>query len=355
MKPAAMKISEPNYPGGSRARVSRAGENVRNSCESPEDLEVIDIWRAAHRNVLNTFQALLRTRARGKGVIIAQRHKRKRTIFDKLLRFPKMELARMDDIAGCRLIFRTVDELRSFRTQIHSARFKHRRRNEPDKYDYIKRAKPTGYRGIHDIYEYNVSSEHGKDYKGLFIELQYRTVVQHAWATCVEVIGFITESQPKFQQGDQRYANIMLVASEIFSRAFEHLPGALSNDTDAELVKRFNAMNDELGFLNLLRGLNTADSAVSAKKNVILIFSENAPLEMKTFRDATDALQALFELERGNAGKDVVLVRADTSDEVRSAFRNYFSDAREFIRLIEEGCAILASNQADTNAMALKS
>ncbi len=38
-----------------------------------------------------------------------------------------------------------------------------------------------------------------------------------------------------------------------------------------------------------------------------------------------------------------MLVRADTSDDVRLAFKNYFSDARDFIRLVEAGCSKLAS------------
>ncbi len=122
---------------------------------------------------------------------------------------------RMDDIAGCRLIFPSIDELKSFRLKVHAARFKHKMRNDASKYDYIKEPKGTGYRGIHDIYEYDVNSEHGKDYKGLFVELQYRTFVQHAWATAVEVIGVITESQPKFQKGDNRYERIMVFTSEI--------------------------------------------------------------------------------------------------------------------------------------------
>jgi hypothetical protein len=36
-----------------------------------------------------------------------------------------------------------------------------------------------------------------------------------------------------------------------------------------------------------------------------------------------------------------VLVRADTSEEVRLAFRNYFSDARDFIKHVEDGCTKL--------------
>src|SRR5687767_3805814 len=103
------------YPGGSKSRVNRAGEGVRAGNPTDDDLNVIEEWRAAHRGVLNTFQAILRNRTRGSDVIVAQRHKRKRTIFDKLARLPGMQLARMDDVAGCRLIFADIKTLYSFR------------------------------------------------------------------------------------------------------------------------------------------------------------------------------------------------------------------------------------------------
>ena len=95
-----------------------------------------------------------------------------------------------------RLIFDSLRELDEFRADFHHARFFHKRRNEADKYDYIKTPKGTGYRGIHDVYVYDVNSRIGTRLEGLFVEIQYRTLVQHAWATAVEVIGFITESQP---------------------------------------------------------------------------------------------------------------------------------------------------------------
>jgi putative GTP pyrophosphokinase len=57
-----------------------------------------------------------------------------------------MELVRMDDVAGCRLIFKDITELSEFRKQLHRARIKHERKNQVDKYDYIKKPKSTGYR-----------------------------------------------------------------------------------------------------------------------------------------------------------------------------------------------------------------
>lgn len=327
-----------SYPGGSKSRVNRAGENIRIGTANINDLMVVEDWRAAHRHVLNTFQAILRNRTRGKGVIVAQRHKRRSTIVDKLYRFPRMQLSRMDDIAGCRLIFKDIDTLVRFRRDFHKARFNHRRRNAKDKYDYISAPKDTGYRGVHDVYEYDVRSEIGKRLKGLYVEIQYRTLVQHSWATAVELVGFITESQPKFQKGDKRYEVAMALASEILARAFENEKGPFPDISDRDVLQRFLAHDEKLNLLGRLKGLNTADRAVTEKRNAILIFDPSGDLEIREFRDATDALRALFQLEKERQSSDIVLVRADTSEEVRLAFKNYFSDAKDFIELVEAGC-----------------
>lgn len=345
LRATVARAPDSNYPGGSKNRVTRAGAAVRAGSETIDDLVVINRWRAAHKPVLNTFQAILRNRTRGTPIIVAQRHKRKRTIFGKLHRFEKMELARMDDVAGCRLIFPNIAELYDFRQKLHAAKFNHKRKNDVDKYDYIKRPKSTGYRGIHDIYEYDVQSESGKGSKGLLIELQYRTAVQHAWATAVEVIGFITASQPKFQEGDKRYETAMIYASEILARAHEDRKSSLPDASDEDVLQAFVRLDHELGLLNLLRNLNAADAEVTSKRNVILIFSDDDELETLSYASATEAIRVLFELEQANPGKDIVLVRADTTDEVRIAFRNYFSDAREFIGLVESGCEKLAGHR----------
>ncbi|MDR3714294.1 MAG: RelA/SpoT domain-containing protein [Puia sp.] len=342
--------TESTYPGGSKSRVTRAGAAIRAKTQTVDDFITINIWRAAHKPVLNTFQAILRNRTRRTNIVVAQRHKRQRTIFGKLLRYPAMELARMDDVAGCRLIFPSVDELYTFRRNFHSAHFKHKRRNDVDRYDYIKKPKETGYRGIHDVYEYDVNSISGKGSKGLLIELQYRTFAQHAWATAVEVIGFITESQPKFQEGDKRYQTAMIYASEIIARAHERMTSCLPDLPNEVILHRFLELDHELGLMNLLRGLNAADAQVIAKKNVILMFSGDEKLQTLSFANEQEAIRTLFRLEDENPGKDIVLVRANSSDDVRTAFRNYFSDAREFISLVNSGLIDLASKFSGTTS-----
>lgn len=254
------------FPGGSKGRVNKAGDRVLEGTQTDEDLEIIDQWRSAHKAVLNTFQASLRLRTKRTEVVVAQRHKRKNTIFDKLMRYSGMKLSRMDDVAGCRLIFPDIESLQKFRSSFHKEKFKHRLKNDPNKYDYITNPKTTGYRGIHDVYEYDVRSSSNAHLKGLLIELQYRTKVQHAWATTVEVIGHITNNQPKFERGDERYQRAMVYASEILARAHEDMPGPVPEISNKDLISLFDEVDDDIHLTRSLGGLNQARSVHSEKR-----------------------------------------------------------------------------------------
>ncbi|WP_428160695.1 hypothetical protein [Desulfobacter sp.] len=68
-------------------------------------------------------------------------------------------------------------------------------------------------------------------------------------------------------------------------------------------------------------------------------------LEIRTYKGATEALKALFQLEKEFPNNDIVLVKADSSEEVRYAFKNYFTDAKDFIRLLEEACQALCGEK----------
>ncbi|WP_193371539.1 hypothetical protein [Pelagibius marinus] len=100
-------------PARSKSEVNRAGNRIRAAGGDPEprDIEIVENWRASHLWVLNTFQASLRRRAKDRPITVAQRLKRRNTIFDKLRREPAMQLARMQDIAGCRFEAMPISEV----------------------------------------------------------------------------------------------------------------------------------------------------------------------------------------------------------------------------------------------------
>lgn len=325
-----------------KGQINRSGKEVRSGNPSEDALTVINNWRASHAYILNTFQATLRNRTRDTNISVAQRLKRLRTIISKLDRQPRMELARMDDVAGCRLIFQNQKQLVAFRKDIHRARFGHKLRNDVLKYDYIGHPKSDGYRGIHDIYEYNVSSLGGRPYNGLLLELQYRTVYQHAWATSVEIIGMLTENQPKFHEGDKRHIEFFRLASEVISRAFEKQKSCYPSKSDQEVVRELRKLETEIHVMRTLRGLTTSTKKTGSRKNVILSFSKEGTLDLFAFAKGADALRKYFQLEKAQTGADIVLVRGDTAADIRLAYKNYFTDPDDFVRYVERGCEKLS-------------
>ena len=260
-----------------------------------------------------------------------------RTIYDKLKRYPTMQLGRMDDVAGCRLIFPSISKLTNFRDHLHKSRFQHILRNDKNRYNYITSPKSSGYRGIHDIYSYNVISVKNKHLNGLLIELQYRTSCQHAWATASELIGFFTDNEPKFERGSFEYQHIMRLASEINSRTCEGIKSSLPEMSDNEVVEKFLELDDNIRLMDMFRALNIANIVVRGPKNAIFVF-EAGELKVQEFDSASAAWKALLDLEKDDYEKDIVFVCGDTPDAIRLSFINYFSDARGFVEMIEGGC-----------------
>ncbi len=330
-------------PWGSKERINKAGAAIRDGTISHEDARCLDTWRASHRYVLNTFQAILRNRTRGREIVVAQRLKRRVTIVDKLSREPRMQLSRMDDVAGCRLIFSDLLSLSEFRENFHKAKFKHHRKNDLDKYDYIKHPKSLGYRGIHDIYEYDTKSIKGAPYKGLLLELKYRTRPQHAWATSVELLTHLTGYEPKFNRGDIKHIEFFRLASEVIARTCEDLRSCYGELPDAEVAKRLEDIESDIHVMVMLRRMRPSQETAKDASVLILHISEHG-LKIHEFSDRGSATATYFKLEKEFPKDDIVLVTADTFDSIRTAYRNYFSDVEEFVRHIDDGCRSLKSS-----------
>jgi ppGpp synthetase/RelA/SpoT-type nucleotidyltranferase len=341
-------MSYKTKPKYSKTAINKAGQGIRDkryriNINGNTELApaIINNYRASHSYILNTFQANLRNRCKDKPVTFAQRLKRQSTIYNKLRREPKMQLARMHDIAGCRLIFQNIKELNDFQKSFRNSRFNHVRRykdKSTDPYDYINNPKNSGYRGKHDVYQYAAYATAGEPWNGLNLEIQYRTQVQHAWATAVEIAGSITENKPKFNEGDERYLNFFRLSSEILARKYEDMTGCLPDLSDEQIFNDFNDLENEIHLLRSLANINQVNTEFNFGKNVILIFDENlGSLTTERFSNASSSLERYFELEKDlEEHIDIVLVRSDSSESIKYAFRNYFSDSTAFVELIEQ-------------------
>ena len=344
-----VSFTKPNY---SKSRIKSAGKRIVKGAASAEDNIVLENFRAAHAYVLNTFQMNARRHSQSASRTVGQRLKRRNTILDKLEREPSMPLYAMHDIAGCRIIFESEADLLKVRASLHSARFKHILLNEVEKFDYIQSPKSTGYRGVHDVFEYHVDRLPGSEWNGLKVEIQFRTQAQHAWATAVEVADLITSNRIKFNDAKSYYLDYFRYASEIIARSAEGRKSCLPNLSNIELIEGFKSLDKRLNLLGTFQNLQAnASSKSKFKKNSILIFKygsddDEKSLEILTFENVNRAIDRYAELEEEyGQDADIVLVRGETEESIRDAFRNYFSDARAFVDLIEDGLDSLGRSE----------
>lgn len=336
-------------PSYSKSRLNQAGKHVRDGNETEEDIAIIENWRAAHNHILNTWQANLRKRIGDEKIIFAQRLKRRVTVFDKLRREPTMALANMHDIAGCRLIFPDIKKLEKYRFDLHeNKRFKHvlYKENE-DPYNYINNPRSSGYRGIHDVYSYKALGKSGEPWNGLKVEIQYRTVYQHAWSTAVEIAGSLTGSHTKFDKGDEDHKEFFRLTSEIISRAHEDMKSCYPVLSDTEIVKKFKEVENKAHLLRHLGTLKNVTNIPTVEgKNLILKYIQVAENQYETdifvYDSLPQATKEYFRLEKEISNNvDLVLVRSESNESIKNAYRNYFSDTGDFVHLVETGVKLL--------------
>lgn len=139
-------MSSYQMPENSKADVRKAGEAIANGKSTPDHEIIAQNWRDSHAYILNTFQANLRRWIKDRNIIFVQRLKKLNTIKDKLSTKRAGDLSKFNDLAGCRLIFESVDDLYDFRNYYQKGTSAKHKRINGDRYNYIENPKDTGYR-----------------------------------------------------------------------------------------------------------------------------------------------------------------------------------------------------------------
>ncbi len=345
-------MSYPKRPNHSKTEINRAGQSLVNNSpktvEYQKALAIVNEWRVCHAYPISTFKSTLRKKVAGyKDPIVAQRLKRLPTIIDKLKRYPDMNLARMQDIGGIRSIVNTVKQVEELQSYY----------GDPTKLthelvrldDYIKNPKPDGYRGVHLVYRYDntlARNEVAKDYKGLMIELQLRTKLQHTWSTAVETMGTFRGESLKSRQGSSAWLDFFALTSSAFAYVERTplIPG-YENLTPKQTYKAVSDSEKKLNVLDQIKGMATAakvihEGSIGGYYHLIVLNSETKMINITSFpQDRLEEASKVYAEEEAKAvaGENIepVLVSVGRLKSLKAAYPNYFLDVRDFVEKVE--------------------
>lgn len=346
-------MPDQNIPIVSKSKINKAGKILVTPgeytvTEANDSFNVINAWRARHAYPINTFQATLRDKVRHTypNALVAQRLKRMPTIIDKLQRHSGMQLARMQDIGGVRVVLPDTKSVYRLAKSYTEGKFSHILK---DCDDYINAPRDRdGYRSYHLIYRYNTVRLPGSQYNGLHVELQIRTRLQHAWATAVETMGTILGQQLKSGIGDQQWLDFFAVVSSAFAHRENSPPvprfdGLSAKETYVAVARAEEA----LGVLSRMERYSYVANRITTKEDkakwayhIITLDSENESMELRSFgrKDLRLATDTYARLERAaeEQGRKIesVLVSAGPLSQLRQAYPNFFLDVTEFIKQV---------------------
>ena len=252
----------------SRNQIKKAGKILAKGTDDifaeQRAVDIVNNWRAAHAFPLQIVASNLRTKARGRDIIVVQRLKRLDSIIAKLKRKPWISLYDMQDLAGCRVIVPTVDDVYAIMSEYRNSRIKHKYHHTDD---YIKEPKVSGYRGVHMIYRYH--SNKNMDYEGMFVEIQFRTQLQHIWSTAVETMGIYTGTNLKAGEGPENILRFFSLVSSYFAIEEKCAIVFDTPQTAEELAGEIKSLCVKENILGKLRAIRTATQAIVDRKSVV--------------------------------------------------------------------------------------
>lgn len=331
----------------SKSKIDKAGEALKAKSLSREErerhLEILSNWRAFHVRPLDSFARVLKKRVKkiDPKAIIAQRLKRTPSIILKLKNHKTMRLSAMQDIGGLRVVFDNVEQVYKLIDIYTKSKTRHKLSSLDD---YIYRPKEDGYRGVHLVYK--ISKE-----PSIFLEIQFRSSLQHIWATAVEVFGTLQNSSFKSGFGERRWLEFFEYLSSCFALR-ENGPVLKRHKvlTKVQVLKETKSLIDELRVIERLT-LYTAVYKIVLKENeergrrggysLITLNSNDHSIEISSFgvEEIELATQWYLKSEKEffeDENVNVVLVNTGDLKKLEASYPNYFMDTRKLVMYLSE-------------------
>ncbi|WP_448031509.1 RelA/SpoT domain-containing protein [Bradyrhizobium liaoningense] len=327
-----------------RAGEALAGNVPWNNDEEAENarrvFRIAHNWRDSHaypmRRIRFELAGFLR-KHNGGGPPVA-RLKRMPSIRRKLRAIPG-NLNQMNDLAGCRVILPTIDDVSSFLERIRAGTSHEVFREYP----YIQAMKDDGYRSHHMVLKFRGTNDE-QFYHGRRVEVQVRTELQHSWATAVEAVGLYRREDLKAGKGNSDWLGLFRLMSEEFAAE----EGCAPESTERGLaIKHLEAKLDAVEDLERLsQAFSYSENYVFNPKNKPDYFQieydrAEGRVRVKPFFGPIYATQSydaaeVKNAESGSGDTKIVLVEVDEIENLRAAYPNYFGDVQRFKMKLRE-------------------
>ncbi len=346
-----------------KTAIKNAGKVLRTSdLDDPEYSHAYDVlaeYRQAHDAVLRIVNMRCRkiiethfikkNRFQVDDFFIAQRLKRLESIVIKLERFQNMGLETMQDIGGIRVMLPSLQDVALF-----IGKFPGMRSNIQIKktFDYITTPKEEGYRSYHYVLE--VPNPKNESFPRLKVELQVRTKVQHAWATAVEVAGFMQKQSFKTGDWHEDWKVFFELSSKVLM-LFENDDLFMNRNTSFKsseilpqltLISELKDYEKKGKFLQKLKHLNhsirTVENWDTSKRikgfyliqefekqtNILPIFQGEA----FPYEDYIKLKE--LDLQKNKTGQ-ILKIEIDDIKKIKRAYPNFFGDITAFVHFLE--------------------
>ena len=333
----------------------RGGRRADRSSSSLNDLRrargIVNNWRAAHSLPLDRVRMELEERVAPLGgeALVAQRLKRLSSIDAKLRRFHNMNLARMQDVGGCRAVLPSVDAGVRVARGYADRPSRHRVAHTDD---YLTDPRASGYRGIHLVSRFQparrkrstpgcesrsssapASNMHGRPPSRPWAHSPVRrsSPAKGTKAGCAFRIDGL---------GDRVQRGVPLVPDTADSRDLlrRDLAAAAAALAAVARLKRYRQA------LKVLEG-----HVRNGRAEYFHIVAESWPDGTARVRwneyardEREEAIRAFEEVEAAIEhfpGAETVLVRVASVDALRTAYPSYFADTRAFVAELEKAIA----------------
>lgn len=336
----------------SRKEIDRAGFALIGDADPfkrQQASALVEDWRKSHWPVLRELKDELMELLVKAGIHIqidSHRIKRMQSIVEKIRNNQEnsMGLGGLQDIGGLRFVFSNMDVLNSAVEILKDYTPKNFTLKKTSDYIYNQPGpKDSGYRSIHFVYKYQSEN---KEYDGLQIELQVRTVLQHYWAMAVETASLISGTSLKASINDGSiWRGFFRLISVIFSKKegttlhkdFQHY-------SEWMLCQSYAIYLEEYKLLDQLKALQVTvkhdmHNEVEDGYCVLVIDFKRKVVHFQYYgaEDAQRASDVFADMEKHSTEDEAVLmVSMGKMSELRKAYPSYFLDAKDFLDALDE-------------------